>query len=115
MSSVSRLVSELIRAANTAGGLSAERVAAMLGDAIETIRRLRQATNIIPIAGKDALIYTRTVAAGADRVSSDEWRHALLHAAEMVRDLSIVIDSGTVIQIHRDITEPTTPFETLHD
>ena len=101
MSGVNRLVSELVRAANIADRLSAERVARMLHDAIETIRQLRQATNIIPIQGKDALIYIRTVAAGADRLPLEEWRYALLHAAEMIRDLSIVIESGTVIHIVR--------------
>lgn len=100
MSGVNRLVSELLRAANTAQRLSPARVTRMLDDAIEAIRQLRLETNIIPIPGKDALIYVRTVAAGADRVPPEEWHHALLHAAEMIRDLSVVIDSGTVIHIH---------------
>lgn len=115
MSGVNRLVSELVRAANTPDRLSAEQVAGMLDDAIEAIRQLRQATNIVPILGRDALIYVRTVAAGADRVPSEEWRHALLHAAEMIRDLSIVIDSGTVIHILSGSPDPATSFETIHD
>lgn len=115
MSGVNRLVSELVRAANTIDSLSAEQVADMLANAIEAIRRLRQATSIIPIPGKDALIYIRTVAAGANRVPSEEWRHALLHAAEMIRDLSIVIDSGTVIHILDDMPDRPTSFETVDD
>ena len=115
MSGVNRLVSELLRAANTVEGLSGERVTRMLDDAVEAIRQLRQATNIIPIPSKDALIYVRTVAAGADRVDPDEWRRALLHAAEMIRDLSIVIDSGTVIDILRNEPGPPTSFEANHD
>lgn len=115
MSGVNKLVSELVRAANAIDSLSAERVATMLNDAVEAIRQLRQATNIIPIQGKDALIYVRTVAAGADRLPSEEWRHALLHAAEMIRDLSIVIDSGTVIHILSGSPDPATSFETKHD
>lgn len=114
MSGVNRLVSELVRAANTPDRLSAERVSCMLDDAIEAIRQLRRATNIIPIQGKDALIYVRTVAKGADRVPS-EWRHALLHAAEMIRDLSIVIDSGTVINVLSGSPDPATSSETIHD
>jgi hypothetical protein len=72
MRGVNRFVSQLVRAANTANRRSAERVAGMLEEAIKSIRRLRQATNIIPIPGKDAIIYVRTVAAGADRVPREE-------------------------------------------
>jgi len=113
MSSFNRLVSELLRAANTPDVLSAERVTIMLDDAVTAIRQMRLATSIIPIPHKDAVIYLRTVAAGADRIPSDEWRHALLHAAEMIRDLSIVIDSGTVIRILRD--DPAISFEAVND
>lgn len=115
MSSVNRLVSELVRSANSIDRLSATTVRRMLEDAIEAIRQLRFATNIVPIPGKDAVIYIRTVAAGADRVPPDEWRHALLHAAEMIRDLSIVVDSRTMIRIVRDEPDPATSFETKHD
>lgn len=68
MSSVNRLVSELVCSANSIDRLSAATVGRMLDDAIEAIRQLRLATNIVPIPGKDAVIYFRTVAAGADRV-----------------------------------------------
>jgi len=104
MSGVNRLVSELLRAANTVDQLTPSKVTQMLDDSIEAIRQLRLETNIVPIPGRDALIYVRTVAAGADRVPQEEWYHALLHAAEMIRDLSVVIDSGTVINIHNSQT-----------
>jgi hypothetical protein len=71
----------------------------MLNDSVEAIRQLRHQTNIIPIPGRDALIYIRTVAAGADHAPMEEWRHALLHAAEMIRDLNIVLDSGTMVTL----------------
>lgn len=87
----------------------------MLDDAVTAIRQLRLETNIIPIPRKDSLIYLRTVAAGADRIPSYEWRHALLHAAEMIRDLSIVIHSGAVIHILRDEPNPTKSFEAVND
>lgn len=115
MSGVNRLVSELVRSANSIDRLSATTVARKLDDAIEAIRQLRLTTNIVPIPGKDAVIYIRTVAAGADRVPPDEWRHALLHAAEMIRDLSIVIDSRTMIHILNDVPDPATSFEPKHD
>ena len=96
---MSALVSELIRAANATNGLSAITVERLLTQAIRTIRDLRRQSHIVPIPGGDALIYIRTVAAGADRVPREEWLHALLHAAEMLRDLSIVVDSGTTFRI----------------
>lgn len=99
MSGVNRLIAELLRAANTVEQQTPARVARMLDDSVEAIRQLRHQTNIIPIPGKDALIYIRTVAAGADRAPMEEWRHALLHAAEMIRDLSIVLDSGTMVNL----------------
>lgn len=115
MSDVNRLVSELVRAANTIDSLSAEGITRILGDAIEAIGQLRRATNIIPIPGRDALINVRTVAAGAQSVPCDEWSHALLDAAEMIRDLSIVVDSGTVVRIYGSGPDPTTSREAMND
>jgi hypothetical protein len=99
MSGVNRLIAELLRAANTVERQTPAGVTRMLHDAVEAVRQLRRQTNINPIPGKDALIYIRTVAAGADRVPMEEWRHAFLHAAEMIRDLSIVLDSGTTVTL----------------
>jgi hypothetical protein len=99
MSGVNRLIAELLRAANTVERQTPARVARMLGDSVEAVCQLRRQTNIIPIPGKDALVYIRAVAAGADRVPMEEWHHALLHAAEMIRDLSIVLDSGTMVTL----------------
>lgn len=99
MSGVNRLITELLRAANTVERQPPTRVARMLDDSVEAIRQLRHQTKIIPVPGQDALAYIRTVAAGAERVPMEEWRHALLHAAEMIRDLSIVLDSGTVVTL----------------
>jgi len=51
------------------------------------------------VPGKDALIYIRTVSAGGARVPQEEWRYGLLHAAEMIRDLHIVRETGTEFRI----------------
>jgi hypothetical protein len=97
MSGVNRLIAELLRAANTMEQQTPARVARLLNDSVEAVRQLRHQTNIIPIPGKDALIDIQAVADGADRVPMQELHHALLHAAEMIRDLSIVLDSGTTV------------------
>ncbi len=99
LSAATELVSELIRAANTVETLSPDRVVGLLNRAISMIHEIRGRVGIIPIPNKDALVYVRTVAVGADRVPQEEWHHSLLHAAEMVRDLHVVADSGTIITI----------------
>jgi hypothetical protein len=99
MSSATDLISELVRAANVVKSLSPSHVTRMLDRAVLAIRELRNIVGIVPIREKDAIIYIRTVAAGADRVSEEEWQHALLHAAEMLRDLHIVADTGTKVNV----------------
>lgn len=92
------VVARLVRAANQTDKLDAIEVRRLLDHAVSGIIELRQAANIVPIKGRDALVYIRTVAAGADRIPAEEWHHGLLHAAEMLRDLHIVVESGTRIQ-----------------
>ena len=100
MSGVNRLVSELLRAANTVDRLTASKVARMLDDSVEAVQQLRRAANIVPITARDRLAYVRTVAGAADKLSSEEWSYALLSAAEMIRDLTVLIDSGTLISVY---------------
>jgi hypothetical protein len=97
VASTPQLISELIRAANEVDKLSAFEVARLLDRAISEVSDLRHRAGIIPIPGRDAALYVRKVAAGADRVPRGEWHHSLLYAAEMVRDLHIVVASGTNI------------------
>ncbi|MBY5533620.1 hypothetical protein HFO58_10635 [Rhizobium leguminosarum] len=99
MSSTPNFIAELVRAANETERLTAVEVTRMLDRAIATVRELREQAGIPPVVGRDALIYVQTVSAGSDRVPREEWHHGLLHAAEMIRDLHIVVDSGTRIDI----------------
>jgi hypothetical protein len=108
MSKTNDFISELVRAANETKSLSPYEVRRLLDRAVTTIQNLREDIGIIPIKGRDALIYVQTVAAGADRVPEDEWHHGLLHAAEMIRDLHIVVDSETWISI---VDRTSTPVE----
>ncbi|AGB73936.1 MULTISPECIES: hypothetical protein [Rhizobium] len=92
-------IADLVRAANGVEKLSAHQVSDLLDRSVDTIRQLRQELGIVPVPGKDALIFIRTVSAGAARMSQAEWHHGLLHAAEMIRDLHIVRDTGTEFRI----------------
>lgn len=99
MDGIPQLVSELVRAANETEKLTGIDVSRLLDRAIATIVEMRAQIGIVPIIGRDALIYPQTVAAGALKVPREEWHHGLLHAAEMVRDLYIVLDSEVSIEI----------------
>jgi hypothetical protein len=93
------LIPELLRAANGVENLSPGYVTRLIDHGVAAIRQGRESVGIIPIKGKDALIYPLTVAAAADRVPREEWKHALLHVAEMLRDLNVVAASGTLIRV----------------
>jgi hypothetical protein len=99
LSNTTEFISGLVRAANEYERLTSNEVTRLLERAVATIRELREQAGITPIAGRDALIYVQTVSAGSDRIPKEEWYHGLLHAAEMLRDLHIVVDSGTKIGI----------------
>jgi hypothetical protein len=99
LSATTDFVSEVVRAANEVEKLTSVEVSRLLDLSVDTIRDLRHQAGIIPIEGRDALIYIRTVAAGASRVSTEEWHHGFRQAAEMIRDLRIVLDTGTEIFI----------------
>lgn len=99
MTVIPEFIARLVRAANEADRLSAEEVRRLLSRAVVMINELRQQVGIVPIKERDALIYLRTVLAGADRVPREEWHHSLLHAAEMIRDLRIVLDTDTHINL----------------
>jgi hypothetical protein len=92
-------ISQFVRAANRTDAWHPLEVKRLLDKSIATIEELRIQSGIFPIRGRDAIIYIRTVAAGAESVGYEEWHHALLHAAELIRDLRVVLDKGTQIKI----------------
>jgi hypothetical protein len=97
VASTPQLISELIRAANQVDKLSAFEMARLLDRAISEVNDLRHRAGIIHIPGRDAALYVRKVAADAERVPRGDWDDGLLYAAEMVRDLHIVVAGGTNI------------------
>ncbi|KKX25327.1 hypothetical protein [Rhizobium sp. LC145] len=102
MSSVNDFVSELVRAANVVEKLREDEKGRLLARAVRTIRDLRIEVGIpTNVSIKDAAIelleaYARIKDGTAD---AHEVRTALLDAAGMIRDLHIVRDTGTEIQI----------------
>ena len=93
------IIARLIRSANETERLSPIEVRRLLQQAVVKIRELRQIARIVPVTDQDAVIYIQTVAAGADRIPREEWHYGLLQAAEMLRDLHIVVESGTRIRV----------------
>jgi hypothetical protein len=102
MSTATFLVSELLRAANSAEKPSPNRVRDLLERAIAMVQDIRRRVGIIPIRERDSLTYLRTILTNAGRDSEEEWRNAFLHAAGMLRDLHIVADSGTEFRMMTD-------------
>ncbi|TAY13852.1 hypothetical protein ELH96_19770 [Rhizobium leguminosarum] len=94
----SGFVSELFRAANEIENLSISEVRLLLQRAIVTIRDLRESAGI-PVDGtpSDAALRLRSAADAADRYSLAERTDVLLEAADLIRTLGIVIDSGTQV------------------
>jgi hypothetical protein len=94
LSPITDFITELIRAANEVGNLSALKKVRMLQRSIVIIRNGRDQVGIPPSkSATDALIHLQTVAASIDRRSNDEVKAALLDAADMIRTLKIVLDA----------------------
>ncbi|MDM9648257.1 hypothetical protein [Rhizobium sp. S163] len=98
MSSVPSFVSELVRAANEVDRLNAHESEHLLLRAVTTIRDLREIIGI-PVYGTelDAVIKLNALASATGQAAMQEIRDGLLEAADMVRTLWIVVDSGTEI------------------
>jgi hypothetical protein len=89
------IVSDLIRAANDCRSASAPRLRNLLYAAIREIRDLREETGI-PSSGtsQDAVVGLLSVAAHVEQQSDEDLRAALMEAADLIRTLRVVADSG---------------------
>jgi hypothetical protein len=98
--SVPDFVAELIRAGNEVDRLRANEVRSLIFRAIATVRELREEVGI-PGSGtpEDAVVGLHAIAVDAERRTPREWARALLEAADMVRTLRIVVDSGVEIAL----------------
>lgn len=97
----SSVVSELIRSANGRRLPSDIEIRHILQRSVVEIRNLRQHVGI-PGSGtsQDAVIGIMNVVARVEDVSDEEVRSALLEAADMIRTLRIVADSGIALTLH---------------
>lgn len=99
MNSITSFVSELVRAANEVERLNAFTISRLLERAIATIQDLRESAGI-PSEGTehDALNDLRHAANVASERASSDHAAVLLNAADMIRTLHIVLESG--VEIH---------------
>lgn len=96
MSSITDFVAELVRAANEVHRLGDFEKRRLLERAVTTIRDMRDEVGILQSrTAADAVIDLQTTAAAIyhGKHSSGEVKAALLHAAEMIRALKIVLDA----------------------
>ena len=102
MTLVTSFVAELIRAANGSETLPPDQAKRLLDRAVTTIRDMRESVGIPEAdADADALAEVQTTAMLAilGKARPPRIKQALLDAAGMIRDLRIVLDTGTVIKV----------------
>lgn len=101
MTLVTSFVAELIRAANGSETLPPDQAKRLLDRAVATIRDMRESVGIPESCNDaDALAEVQTTAMLAilGKARPPRVKQALLDSAGMIRDLRIVLDTGT--QIH---------------
>ena len=102
MSTTTHFISELVRAANEVERLTGYERQRLFERAVATIKDMRETIGI-PSAQADAdkIVQLQFMVAirGVRARDPDEVREALLTAAGMIRDLHIILDTGTEIDI----------------
>ncbi|KAA0689407.1 hypothetical protein DTW90_31350 [Neorhizobium sp. P12A] len=100
MSPITDFVSELVRAANETDKLTTTETRRLLQRAVITVRGLRNAVGI-PSSNTqhDALFQLEAVETTVEHQPANEISAALLDAADLIRTLRIVADSGTRVSI----------------
>ncbi|MCF1467513.1 hypothetical protein FS764_11390 [Agrobacterium vitis] len=101
MNTTSNFIAEIVRAANEVDRLGETEKRRLIDRAVVTIRDMRQTIGIEgQRVAKDSLIGLQIVSAAvsAGQAPDDKVKAALLEAAGMIRDLHIVLDTGTRIE-----------------
>jgi hypothetical protein len=100
MSPITDFVSELVRAASETDKLTTTETRRLLQRAVITVRGLRNAVGI-PSSNTqhDALFQLEAVETTVEHRPAKEISAALLDAADLIRTLRIVADSGTRVSI----------------
>ncbi|MFN7023698.1 MAG: hypothetical protein ACK4QP_04120 [Pseudorhizobium sp.] len=102
MSTTTDFIAELVRAANEVDLLTGREKRRLLERSVTAIRDMREAIGIRRSGtGDDAVIDIQTVEVllTQGQATDEQVKAALLDAAGMIRDLHIVLDTGTEIQI----------------
>lgn len=101
MNTTSNFIAEIVRAANEVDRLGETEKRRLIDRAVVTIRDMRQTIGIEgQRVAKDSLIGLQIVSAAvsAGQAHDDKVKAELLEAAGMIRDLHIVLDTGTRIE-----------------
>ncbi|MCM2436281.1 hypothetical protein [Agrobacterium rosae] len=101
MSLTTDFIGDLVRDANRIDRLDAFQKRRMLERAVATIKDLREAVGIPNGPGRDVVLDIHTTALSVERGWRDDSqvRDTFLLAAGMIRDLYIVLDSGTTVSL----------------
>jgi hypothetical protein len=100
MRDADELIARLIRAANSPAKIGRTERADILYQAILSITDLRHQAGIPATdASRDGIIRLKDVAGQQDAVVSSEQAAAFLDAAEMIRTLRVVVDSGIALKL----------------
>lgn len=101
MSTTTDFVGELVRDANRISHLDAYQKRRMLERAVLIIRELREKIGLPQGPGRDTALDIHTTALAIEHGWRDEYEiaQAFPTAATMIRDLHIVLDSGTTVTL----------------
>ena len=100
MSLTTAFVSELVWAANQSEHLTTFEKRRLLERAVATIRDMRELAGIPGSKTEaDAVVDLQTTAAASDRRTEEQIRAAVLDAADMIRTLRILLNSGTEVVV----------------
>ncbi len=99
MSSTNDFIAELVRAANEVEKLSLSERIRLIGRGMTTIRQLRPPRTDKEARRMDDVDRLETRSIQAATSCNDETRNRLIEIAAMIRDLHIVLDTGTEIEI----------------
>jgi hypothetical protein len=105
MSATTDFIAELVRAANQVERLTKDERIRLFARALVTVQEMRQSIGIPSAqssADKIVDLQRLVVRKGALAETTEEVRDALLTAASMIRDLHIVLDTGTEITHGRE-------------
>lgn len=99
MESLPQIVSELVRAANEYDRLGDFEKRRLLDRAYRTVQEARGEIGVAPeLADTDAAIDFLTISRAPDRFTDEDIREAILDAADMIKNLKIILDAKKEVE-----------------